>query len=135
MGSKSRLEKMATDGKPNIREHIDAILNKGTFQEIGTFSPSLREEYRNTTPGDGEIGGEGGISGRPAAVAGDNITVKRGTSSIVGSTKTSRLYELELKMGYTYVYFGETGSGRIPDSYRSRRNIRCNAISGPSKKA
>ena len=31
MGSKSRLEKMESEGKPNIRQHIDAILDEGTF--------------------------------------------------------------------------------------------------------
>ena len=71
---------MAKESKPNIREHIDTILDKGTFQEIGTFSRSLREEDREPTPGDGKIGGEGKISGRPVAVAGDDITVKRGSS-------------------------------------------------------
>ena len=115
MGGKSRLEKMESEGKPNIRQHIDAILDEGTFQEIGTFSRSLREEDRGTTPGDGKIGGEGEIDGRPVAIAGDDITVKRGSSSIVGSRKTSRLYERALKMGFPYVYFGETGGGRIPD--------------------
>ena len=53
MGSKSRLEKMEREGKPNIRQHIDAILDEGTFQELGTFSRSLREEdgkpHRATT--------------------------------------------------------------------------------------
>ena len=115
MGGKSRLEKMEREGKPNIRQHIDALLDEGTFQEIGTFSRSLREEDRETTPGDGKIGGEGEIDGRPVAIAGDDITVKRGSSSIVGSRKTSRLYERALKMGFPYVYFGETGGGRIPD--------------------
>ena len=115
MGGKSRLEKMESEGKPNIRQHIDAILDEGTFQEIGTFSRSLREEDRETTPGDGKIGGEGEIDGRPVAIAGDDITVKRGSSSIVGSRKTSRLYERALNMGFPYVYFGETGGGRIPD--------------------
>ena len=56
MGSKSRLEKMEREGKPNIRQHIDAILDEGTFQEIGTFSRSLREDcllYTSPSPRDG----------------------------------------------------------------------------------
>ena len=115
MGGLDRLKKMKSEGKPNIREHINSILDEDTFAEIGTFSRSLREEDRDTTPGDGKIGGEGKIDGRPVAVVGDDITVKRGSSSIVGSRKTSRLYQRALKMGFPYVYFGETGGGRIPD--------------------
>ncbi len=92
MGRKSRLDKMEREDKPNIGQHIDAILDVGTFQVISTFSRSLREEDRETTPGDGKIGGEGEIDGRPVAIAGDDITVKRGSSSIVGSIKAGRLY-------------------------------------------
>ena len=44
MGGKSRLDKMEREGKPNIGQHIDAILDAGTFQVISTFSRSLREE-------------------------------------------------------------------------------------------
>lgn len=115
MGGSARIDKMRQDGKPTIRQHIDAVLDENSFREIGTFSRSLRIEDRDSTPGDGKIGGEGTIDGRPVAVVGDDITVKRGSSSIVGSRKTARLYERALKMGCPYLYFGETGGGRIPD--------------------
>ena len=115
MGGAQRVERMRQDGKPTIREHIDALLDDGSFRELGTFSRSLRPEDRATTPGDGKIGGEGTIDGRPVAVAGDDITVKRGSSSVVGSRKTARLYQRALDRGMPYVYFGETGGGRIPD--------------------
>ena len=115
MGGLDRLKKLKADGKPTIRGHIDALLDANTFTEIGTFTRSLRTEDRDSTPGDGKIGGEGKIQGRPVAVVGDDITVKRGSSSIIGSRKTSRLYQRALKMGFPYIYFGETGGGRIPD--------------------
>ena len=92
MGGKSQLDKIETEGEPNIGQHIDAILDAVTFQLIGTFSRSLREEDGETTPGDGKIGGEGEIDGLPVAIAGDDLTVKRGSSSIVGLRKASRLY-------------------------------------------
>lgn len=115
MGGTERVARMRADGKPTIRDHIDAVLDDSSFRELGTFSRSLRPEDRASTPGDGKIGGEGTIDGRPVAIAGDDITVKRGSSSVVGSRKTHRLYERALAMGVPYVYFGETGGGRIPD--------------------
>ncbi|MDG2277028.1 MAG: carboxyl transferase domain-containing protein [Pseudomonadales bacterium] len=115
MGGAGRVETLRAEGKPTIREHIDGLLDEGSFRELGTFSRSLRVEDRTSTPGDGKIGGEGLVQGRPIAVAGDDITVKRGSSSIVGSRKTSRLYQRALEMGIPYIYFGETGGGRIPD--------------------
>jgi len=115
MGGAARLENMRQADKPTIRQHIDAILDDGSFREIGTFSRSLRIEDRDNTPGDGKIGGEGTIDSRPVAVVGDDITVKRGSSSVVGSRKTARLFQRAVEMGYPYIYFGETGGGRIPD--------------------
>ena len=115
MGGSDRVEKMRQAGSPTIRQHIDAILDENSFRELGTFSRSLRLEDRDTTPGDGKIGGEGTIDGRPVAVVGDDITVKRGSSSVVGSRKTARLYQRAIEMGHPYIYFGETGGGRIPD--------------------
>ena len=115
MGGRDRVERMRAEGKPTIRGHIDALMDADSFRELGTFSRSLRPEDRSSTPGDGKIGGEGTIDGRPVAVAGDDITVKRGSSSIVGSRKTGRLYQRAVEMGVPYVYFGETGGGRIPD--------------------
>ncbi len=115
MGGAERVAAMQAEAKPTIREHIDALLDDGSFRELGTFSRSLRHEDRSTTPGDGKIGGEGTIDGRPVAIVGDDVTVKRASSSIVGSRKTSRLYQRAVEMGVPYIYFGETGGGRIPD--------------------
>ena len=87
MGGKFRPQKIEREGEHNIRQHLDALLDEGTFQGIGTFSRSLREEDRETTPGDGKIDGEGEIDGRPVAIAGDDITVKRGSSSMLAQER------------------------------------------------
>ena len=115
MGGAAKVAKMRADGVPTIRDHIDGILDEGSFREIGTFSRSMRLEDRSNTPGDGKVGGEGMINGKPVAIAGDDITVKKGSSAIVGSRRIGRLYDRALERGMPYVYVGETGGGRIPD--------------------
>lgn len=115
MGGADKVARMAEESDKTIREHIDGFLDEGTFREIGTFSVSLRPEVRDSTPGDGKIGGHGNVDGRPVAVFGDDITVLRGSSSIVGTRKEHRLYERAMAMGIPIVHFGETGGGRIPD--------------------
>ena len=115
MGGADKVARMRAAGDKTIREHIDALLDPGSFRELGTLSRSLRPEVRESTPGDGKIGGHGTIGGRPVAVFGDDITVLRGSSSIVGTRKESRLYQRALAMGIPIVHFGETGGGRIPD--------------------
>jgi acetyl-CoA carboxylase carboxyltransferase component len=115
MGGATKVAALHAEGDKTIRDHIDAFLDPGTFRELGTFSRSMRHADRASTPGDGKIGGHGLADGRPVAVFGDDITVKRGSSSIVGGRKEQRLYERALSMGIPVVHFGQTGGGRIPD--------------------
>ena len=116
MGGSEKVAYMRASGVRTIREHIDGVLDAGSFRELGTFSRSLRPEDRERTPGDGKIGGHGTIDGRDVTVFGDDITVLRGSSSIVGTRKEHRLYERALAMGIPIVHIGETGGGRIPDT-------------------
>src|SRR5215207_6061519 len=115
MGGADKVARMRAERDRTIRDHIDAFVDPGTFEELGTFSFSMRLEDRDRTPGDGKIGGHAKVDGRPVAVFGDDITVLRGSSSVVGSRKELRLYERALTMGMPVVHFGETGGARIPD--------------------
>ena len=115
MGGRRRIDGIHERGGRTIREHIAAILDDGSFEEVGTFSASERPEDRDSTPGDGKIGGFGTIGGRRVVIAGDDRTVKRGSSSPTGSRKLRRLVELAMRAGVPYVYLGETGGARIPD--------------------
>jgi acetyl-CoA carboxylase carboxyltransferase component len=115
MGGAAKVAALHAEGHKTIRDHIDAFLDLDSFRELGTFSRSMRPADRDSTPGDGKIGGHGTVEGRPVAVFGDDITVKRGSSSVVGGRKEHRLYERALTMGIPLVHFGQTGGGRIPD--------------------
>ena len=119
MGGAARIERLHARGERTIREHLDALLDDGSFDEVGTFVRSLRPEDHDETPGDGKIGGHGTIDGRPVTVAGDDITVKRGSSSPMGSRRLGRLFAHAERSGHPIVYFGATGGARIPDSLGS----------------
>jgi acetyl-CoA carboxylase carboxyltransferase component len=116
MGGTARIDRLHARGERTIREHLDALLDDGSFEEVGTFVRSLRPE---DTPGDGKIGGHGTIGGRAVTVAGDDITVKRGSSSPMGSRRLGRLFAHAERCGHPIVYFGCTGGARIPDSLGS----------------
>src|SRR4051794_20444226 len=119
MGGATRIERLHARGERTVREHIDALLDPGSFDEVGTFVHSLRPEDHDDTPGDGKIGGHGTIDGRAVTVAGDDITVKRGSSSPMGSRRLGRLFAHAEQCGHPIVYFGATGGARIPDSLGS----------------
>jgi len=115
MGGAAKVARLHERGDRTIRDHIAGLVDPGSFTELGTFSRSLRHEDRDSTPGDGKIGGHGTIDGRPVAVFGDDVTVRRGSSSVVGSRKIMRLEERAVEAGMPIVHFGQTGGGRIPD--------------------
>ena len=115
MGGQARIERLHREGRFTIREHIDAFVDPGSFREIGTFAASARLEDRDSTPGDGKLGGHAMLGGRPVTVCGDDETVKRASSSRVGGRKLDRMYEFALRSGNPFVYFGMTGGARIPD--------------------
>jgi acetyl-CoA carboxylase carboxyltransferase component len=116
MGGLGRVEALHASGLSTVRDRIGRLLDPGTFTEIGTFSESARPEDKGSTPGDGKVGGHGLIGGQMVTVAGDDVTVKRGSSSLVGSRKLHRLFDQALAGGNPLVYLGETGGARIPDT-------------------
>ncbi|MGH2833095.1 MAG: carboxyl transferase domain-containing protein, partial [Solirubrobacteraceae bacterium] len=119
MGGAERIERLHTRGELTIREHIDGLLDPGSFEEVGTFAHSARPEDREHTPGDGKIGGHGLLNGRSVTVAGDDITVKRGSSSVIGSARLRALFAHAARCGHPIIYFGATGGARIPDTLGS----------------
>jgi acetyl-CoA carboxylase carboxyltransferase component len=115
MGGSEKIERIHARGGRTIRERITDLVDPGSFRELGTFTRSKRPEDRDDTPGDGKIGGRATIDNRPIVVFGDDVTVRQGSSSIVGGRKEERLAEHAFRHGTPIVHLGETGGGRIPD--------------------
>lgn len=119
MGSPDRIQRQHDKGRLTIRERLDLLFDGGSFREIGTFAVSEQPDVRDRTPGDGKIGGWGAIDGRPATACGDDVTVLHGSSSVVSGDRMKRIYDQSLRQGVPFVYFGETGGARLPDSLGS----------------
>ncbi|MPY92794.1 MAG: hypothetical protein GEV08_06910 [Acidimicrobiia bacterium] len=148
LGGLDKVDRVHAQGRRTIREHLGAFLDPGSFEEVGTFSRSANPLDVDVTPGDGKIGGHGLLDGRPVTVYGDDVTVRRGSSSIVGSRKIERLTEQAIRAGNPIVHFGQTGGARIPDtlgtegflqvtpkrspSLRRRRVPLCTIVAGDS---
>lgn len=115
MGGLDKIARVHARGGHTVRERIDALVDAGSFREIGTFTRSKRPEDHDVTPGDGKIGGHATIDGRPVVLWGDDVTVMQGSSSLVGARKEERLFEHALRHGTPIVHLGETGGGRVPD--------------------
>jgi methylmalonyl-CoA decarboxylase subunit alpha len=116
MGGADKVARLRAQGRRTARDHIEAFVDAGSFAEVGMWARSERPEDFAATPGDGKIGGHAMVDGRAVSVVADDVTVKRATSSLVGARKLARIYEHAARAGQPFVYFGETGGARLPDS-------------------
>jgi acetyl-CoA carboxylase carboxyltransferase component len=128
MGGLAKVEALRASGGSTVRDRIERLLDPGSFTEVGTFSESARPQDKGTTPGDGKVGGHGLINGATVTVAGDDVTVKRGSSALIGSRKLHRLFDQALAAGNPVVYLGETGGARIPDTIGAVGHTNLNAF-------
>ncbi|MFV0306743.1 MAG: acyl-CoA carboxylase subunit beta [Desertimonas sp.] len=119
MGGPARQAAVHADGKLTARERIERFVDPGSFDEVGTFARSEDPAQRPSTPGDGTIAGHAMLRGKPIAVAADDITVKRASSSVISQRRSHRVYEQALAAGHPFVYFAERGGARLPDSLGS----------------
>ena len=120
MGGERGLARVRADGKLTVRERIDLLVDPGSFQEVGTFVVSERPEDRETTAGDGKIGGHARVAGRAVTVVGDDQTVKRGSTAFMGGRRKKRLFAQALRSGQPFVHLGESAGARIPDVLGAR---------------
>ncbi|GAA5035588.1 acyl-CoA carboxylase subunit beta [Microbacterium fluvii] len=116
MGGSERIDALRARGRLTAREAIDALLDEDSFREWGTFVVSRIRGDWDRTPADGKIVGFGTVSGRPVAIAADDVTVKRGASGSMGGRKKARIMQQALRARIPLVLFGESAGARIPDT-------------------
>lgn len=90
MGGEERLAKHRAAGKLDARARLDALLDPGSFHELGTLVGG--EE----SPADAVVTGSGRIDGRPVMVAAEDFTVKAGTISAPANAKRYRVADIAL---------------------------------------
>ena len=117
MGGAAKVERIHERGRRTVREHIEGFCDLAAPSRRSARSPARPTRRPADTPGDGKIGGHATFGGgRPVTVFGDDVTVRRGSSSLVGSRKIERLDRQALTAGNPIVHFGQTGGARIPDT-------------------
>ena len=105
MGGDERVAKHRSLGKLTVRERVDALLDPGSFHEVGSVTGSAEYgpngEMTGFTPVP-FIFGRGLIEGRPVVVAGDDFTVRGGSADFTGKRKLElaeqMAFELRLPM-------------------------------------
>ncbi|HTW16802.1 MAG TPA: carboxyl transferase domain-containing protein [Nocardioides sp.] len=88
MGGPEKLAKVRDAGRLDARARVAALLDPGTFAELGTLAGD------GSTPADAFVAGSGLVDGRPVLVGVEDFTVAGGSIGTAGATKRARLAAL-----------------------------------------
>lgn len=91
MGGPERLAKHHAQGKLDARARIDALVDPGSFMELGTLTGG------DEAPAEAIVLGSAKVGGRPVIVAAEDFTVLAGTISHTANSKRHRAAELALR--------------------------------------
>jgi propionyl-CoA carboxylase beta chain len=121
-GGAARVEKQHAAGKLTARERIDALLDAGTFVEIGRFVTHRSNEFgmaAQRVAGDGVVTGYGKVDGRTLFVFAQDFTVFGGSLGSAHAQKIVRLMDHALRVGAPVVGLCDSGGARIQEGVES----------------
>ncbi len=117
-GGAARLEKQHAKGKQTARERIAALLDAGTFEEIGMFVTHRAAAFgldKKRFLGDGVVTGAGKIDGRPVYLFAQDFTVLGGSLGEAHGRKIAHVMDLALQNGAPFIGLNDSGGARIQE--------------------
>lgn len=115
MGGEDKIARQHAKGRLTARERLAALVDAGSYQELGLLAHSDLPEAEDKTPADGKIAGFGAIAGRTVFIGADDVTVMAGSGGRIGVTKLYQGMEYAARKGYPCVQLGDAGGARVPD--------------------
>ncbi len=117
-GGEKRIAAQHEKGKKTARERIDALLDKGSFQELNGMMLNRHTDFgldKGKIPGDGMVAGFGTISGRKVCVYAQDFTVMGGSFGEVAGQKAARVMDLAMDAGVPIIGINDGGGARIQE--------------------
>ena len=138
-GSQRAVARQHEQGKLTARERLDALLDKGSFQEIDQFVKHQSSGFgiEDKRPlGDAVVTGHGTIDGRPVFVFAEDFTVFGGSLSKVVADKICKILDMALDTGTPVIGLKDSGGARIQEGISSldgygrifERNVRASGV-------
>ncbi len=117
MGGPEKVARHRAAGKLTVRERIEALLDPGSFHEIGAIVGRATydgAELTDLSPSN-FVMGRGRVDGRPVVVGGDDFTVRGGSSdaSIGGKQAFAEQMANELRLPIVRLIDGSGGGGSV----------------------
>jgi len=104
-------------GIPRARARIHALLDPGSFLEIGALARTPGDP--NALYGDGVVTGHGRINGRPVAVFSHDQTVFQGSVGEMFGRKVAKLMDWVAMVGCPIIGINDSAGARIQDAVTS----------------
>lgn len=120
LGSPQRLAERRAAGMLDARQRIDALLDAGSFFEVGQLAVSERATARHRTPADGLVVGFGDVEGRKIAVVSYDFTTLGASTARVQIRKARYVKRIAKEEGLPLVILAEAGGARVPDFMGAR---------------
>jgi propionyl-CoA carboxylase beta chain len=117
-GGRERIERQHASGKMTARERLDALLDEGSFEELGRFVTHRCRDFgmeANRIPGDGVVTGFGRIDSRLVYVFAQDFTAFGGSLSEAYAEKVVKVMELAMRQGAPIVGLNDSGGARIQE--------------------
>lgn len=116
-GGEERIKKQHDAGKLTARERLGALLDKGSFVELGVFVEHLGGELMRgiDAPGEGVVTGYGTIKGRTVFVFSQDFTVLGGSLGKMHGQKIARVMDLAVKTGAPIIGLNDSAGARIQE--------------------
>ena len=118
MGGPDKVERQHHFGKLTVRERVDAIVDPGSFHEIGTMAGAATYDDEGNlvefTPSN-LVFGTAAVDGRPVIVSGDDFTVRGGSAdaAIPEKRMAAETLALELRLPHIRLVDGMGGGGSV----------------------
>ncbi|HEY6574845.1 MAG TPA: acyl-CoA carboxylase subunit beta [Mycobacterium sp.] len=116
-GGEKAAAKRDKKGIPSARSRIHALIDPGSFFEIGALAKTPGDP--NALFGDGVVTGHATINGRPVGVFSHDQTVFQGTVGEMFGRKVARLMEWVAMVGCPIIGINDSGGARIQDAATS----------------
>ncbi len=138
-GTQRAVARQHEAGKLTARERLEALLDKGSFQEVDQFvrHQSAGFGIEDKKPlGDAVVTGHGTVDGRPVFVFAEDFTVFGGSLGTVVADKICKILDLALDTGAPVVGLKDSGGARIQEGVGSldgygrifERNVRASGV-------
>ena len=116
-GSEKAKARRDKAGLTTPRQRINALLDEGTFVEIGALGRTPGEE--DAPYGDGVVTGYGRVGGRTVAVYAHDKTVYGGSVGETFGKKVCEVMDMAIRIGCPVIGINDSGGARIQDAVMS----------------